>query len=217
MTVYYLPSCKYKAAHKDVSEKIQKYLREKKGVQVAGCCRVSQNLFEEGDIVLTNCSSCTIITNEVSPQANEMSIYEYLLKDEDFVWPDYHGERITVQDCYREIDKPATQRAVRECLKKMNMVPVELEENFEKTKFDGTFRYTPISASNLKLAPKFFNKLNDEYIEIIPADKQKEEMEKQVSQYTTDRVVVYCNSCLQGVLLGGANGIHLLDLICRDL
>ena len=48
-------------------------------------------------------------------------------------------------------------------------------------------------------------------------EKQKEELEKWVSQYTTDRVTVYCNSCLKGVQLGGADGVHILDLIARDL
>ncbi len=184
---------------------------------IAGCCRVSQDLFHQGDRVLTNCTSCAIITDEVSPQAEELSIYEYLLEDEDFVWPDYHGEKITVQDCYRSTHKPEMQKAIRECLKKMNMVPVEIEENYEKTKFDGIFRYQKISDSNLSLAPKYFGRLKDEYIEILPEDRQKEEMEKWVRQYKTGRVVVYCNSCLKGVLLGGANGIHILDLIARDL
>lgn len=217
MTTYYLPSCRYKAAHTESSQKIQNYLRTKEDLSIAGCCRVSQHLFHEGDTVLTNCTSCAIITDEVSPQANEISIYEYLLNDPTFVWPDYNGEEITVQDCYRSRHKPETQHAVRECLRRMNMVPVELEENYENTQFDGVFRYQEISESNLKLAPKYFTKLKNEYITVIPKDEQKAEMERWVSQYKTKRVVVYCNSCLTGVLLGGADGIHLLDLITRDL
>ena len=92
---------------------------------------------DDGDTVLTNCSSCAIITDEMSPQADEMSIYEYLLADESFPWPDYHGEVVTVQDCYRAAHKPAVQKAVRECLNRMNMRPAELEENYERTRFDG--------------------------------------------------------------------------------
>ncbi len=217
MTTYYLPSCRFKAGHKETSEKIQAYLRTKDDLVIAGCCRVSQGLFKEGDRVLTNCTSCAIITDEVSPQTKEISLYEYLLEDRDFKWPDYHGEAITVQDCYRSKHKPEMQKAIRKCLEKMNMVPVEIEENFEKTMFDGTFRYEPISASNLKLAPKYFEKLQKEYIEVLPVEQQKKELENWVSQYKTDRVTVYCNSCLKGVLLGGANGIHILDLIARDL
>ncbi len=217
MTTYYLPSCKFKAAHKETSEKIQAYLRKKEDHEIAGCCRVSQHLFKEGDVVLNNCTSCAIITDEQSPQAKEISIYEYLLEDEDFIWPDYHGEEITVQDCYRSRHKPRMQKAIRECLKRMNMIPVEIEENFEKTEFDGIYKYSDISASNLKLAPVYYSKMQEEYIQILPEEEVKKEMEKWVSQYKTKRVTVYCNSCLKGVLLGGADGIHILDLIARNL
>ncbi|MCR4951841.1 MAG: hypothetical protein K6A40_11010 [Solobacterium sp.] len=216
MTVYYLPSCKIKALHPSSSIAIQAYL-QKKGVVVTGCCRVSQDLFQEGDIVLNNCTSCAIITEESSPQTQGMSLYEYLLQDETFPWPDFHGEAITVQDCYRTVHKPQVQNAVRECLKKMNMVPVEIEENFEKTKFDGVYKYMPISQSNLTLAPKYFTKMKEEYIEVLPADQQKEIMSEWVKQYTTKKVCVYCNSCLKGVQLGGADGVHIVDLIASDL
>lgn len=216
MTVYYLPSCKYKAAHTESGLKIQKYLKEA-GAEICGCCRISQNLFGKDDIVLTNCSSCALITDEQSPQAKEISIYEYLLDDPAFPWPDHHGERITVQDCYRTINKPETQKAVRSCLQKMNMVPVEIEENYEKTRFDGTFRYLPISKSNLLLAPAVYQEMNKNYIEILPAEEQKKRLTEWVKQYTTSRVTVYCNSCLKGVLLGGADGIHILDLITAEL
>lgn len=217
MTVFYLPSCNFKAAHPEVSEKLQAYLRNKPDTEIAGCCRVSQDLFHEGDTVLTNCVSCAIITDEVSPQANEMSLYEYLLQDPLFPWPDHHGEKITVQDCYRTVHKPQVQKAVRECLLRMNMVPVEIEENYEKTRFDGPFRYTKMPSGNLKIAPVFFNKLNDEYIEVLPAEEQERIMKEWVRQYQTERVVVYCNSCLNGVKMGGANGVHLLDLAAENL
>lgn len=216
--IHYLPSCKIKALHQQASLKIQKYLADK-GVNVLGCCRIPQSHIQmkAGDTVLTNCTSCSIITNEHSPEVNETSLYEYLLNDETFPWHDFNGEKITVQDCYRSIDDPALQKAVRECLKRMNIVPVELEENFENTKFDGTFIYADISKSNLQLAPKYFTRFQNEMVRVIPADQQKQEMEEWVKQYTTDRVVCYCNGCLAGLELGGANAVHLVDLIAEGL
>ncbi len=217
MTVYYLPSCKYKELHALSSQKIRTYLRAKPDHVIADCCKKSQSLFHDGDTVLTNCSSCAIITDEASPQANEMSIYEYLLGDEAFPWPDYHGEAITVQDCYRAAHKPAVQKAVRECLNRMNMRPVELEENHARTRFDGIYKYRRISDANLALAPKQYGRIQKEFIDVQPEDVQKAQMSEWVKQYRTDRVAVYCNSCLKGVQLGGADGVHLLDLITADL
>lgn len=214
--IYYLPSCQYKANHAESSAKIQKYLRDT-GVTVVGCCRVSQNLFHEEDTVLSNCTSCARITDEQSPEVNNISIYEYLLTDKNFPWPNYNGEKITVQDCYRAVGKPNTQHAIRECLLKMNFTPIEIEENFEKTKFDGLFKYTNVSKSNLTLAPTYYSKLQDEFIVVKDEAEQKEEMQNWVSQYQTERVVCYCNACLKGLKLGGANAMHILDLITANL
>ena len=215
--IYYLPSCKYKAAHRDSNQKIQRYLAGKPDLEIVGCCRVSQHLFQAGDLILTNCTSCAAITDEASPQAREISVYEYLLEDPEFVWPDHQGEEITVQDCFRSIYKPQMMLAVRECLKRMNIVPVEIEENMERSRFDGTFQFSNVSESNLKLAPNFYTKIQDEYIDVIAPEEQKARMIAWVRQYKTNRIVAYCNSCLNGILLGGVNGVHLLDLITCNL
>ena len=47
--IYYLPSCKYKAAHRDSSQKIQRYLAGKPDLEIVGCCRVSQHLGSDID------------------------------------------------------------------------------------------------------------------------------------------------------------------------
>lgn len=216
--IHYLPSCKIKALHPEASLKLQRYL-SKKEINVLGCCRVisSHEQMKTDDTVITNCTSCAIITDEHNPQVNEISLYEYLLNDESFPWPDFHGEKITVQDCYRGIHKPEMQQAIRECLIKMNIVPVEIEENYEKTRFDGVFVFENVSKSNLQLAPDYFGRFQNEMVNVIPAEQQKEEMKQWVSQYRTDRVVCYCNSCLKGLKLGGANAVHMVDLLAEDL
>lgn len=214
--IHYLPSCKFKASHPETSSLLQTYLSNN-GVNVSGCCRLSQNQFGKGDTVLTNCTSCAIITDEQSPEVNEISVYEYLLNDSDFNWPNLNGEEISVQDCYRCVDKPEVQKAIRECLIKMNAVPVEIEENFEKTQFDGTYKYNNVSKSNLDLAPQYYTRLQNDYIKVKTIEEQIQEMKKWVEQYKTERVVCYCNSCLKGLKLGNANAIHILDVITRNL
>jgi hypothetical protein len=214
--IYYLPSCKVKANHAEASLKIRQYLNEH-GVEIIGCCRVSQNLFKPGDTVLTNCTNCALITDEVSPQANEISLYEYLAEDSSFLWPDFHGEKITVQDCWRARHKPTTQKAVRICLQKMNIIPVELEENFSKTKFCGTWLYSPMKDNNLKIAPNTFNDINDHYVQILDEEEKIRRMKEQVSKYTTSKVAVYCNACEKGARLGGADAVHMVELLASAL
>lgn len=213
--IYYLPSCKIKDLHKQESLIIQDYLRNK-GVNILGCCRVQKHdIYNEDDTIINNCTSCAIITDENEPRANEITLYEYVLNDETFPWYNFNKEKITVQDCFRANHKPHAQKAIRECLKKMNFEIVELDENYDKCKFDGPFEYTKPSISNLNLAPKYFNYFKDNYYKEIPQEEIEERMIEHCKKYTTNRVVVYCNSCLKGVKMGHAKGIHMVDLIAE--
>lgn len=214
--VHYLPSCKIKANHKDSSLKMQRYL-ENSGVTVEGCCRLSQANFNEDDTVITNCTSCAIITDEQSKDVKEISLYEYLLSDKNFKWPDYKGEKITIQDCYRTVHKPEVQKAVRECLLKMNFEIVEITENFDKCRFDGPFLYQNVSKNNLELAPDYYGRFQSDAVVLKTKEEIENIMKDWCNQYTTERVVCYCNSCLKGIQMGGANGIHLIDLLTTQL
>ena len=215
--IYYEPSCKVRTAHPESSLKMQCYLRNK-GIIVTGCCRPSQSFYKDGDTVLYNCTSCAIIVTEASPQVKSMSLYEYLLYDTSFPWPDFHGERITVQDCWRARLTPAVQLSVRKCMEKMNIEPVELEsENFHRTIFDGPFNLMHIAQRNLDIAPKTFSKLEDEISPITSQDEIKKRMAKQVAKYTTDRTVVYCSSCEKGIRMGGGNPVHIIELLTDNL
>ena len=146
-----------------------------------------------------------------------MSLWEYLLEDEAFPWPDYGGERITVQDCWRARKNAPLLDAVRECLRRMNMEPVELAENREKTEFDGVWRFQTFSPAQLNSAPKFFGEVQARYSTPLPEEEQVERMREWVKQYTTERVVTYCNACLRGVRMGGGNGVHLGALLAERL
>lgn len=212
--IYYLPSCKVKTRHKEASLKIQEYLNNN-GVEVLGCCKLSQEIFKKGDTVITNCTSCAIITDECSPNVKEISLYEYLLEENSFKWPNYNGENITVQDCLRTIHKPQLQLAVRSCLEKMNIKPIEIKDNFDKSRFDGLFCYRKMSDVNKKFAPVYFSEYEKEYVKKVEKDIGEEYMKEWCKQYTTDRIVVYCNSCLEGIKIGGANGVHLVELIAN--
>ena len=44
------------------------------------------------------CHNCSAIFEERHPEINSQSIWELILEDENFNYPNYHGEKITVQD-----------------------------------------------------------------------------------------------------------------------
>lgn len=214
---YYFPSCKFTAANPEVSRRLKKYLSAKPDIQVTGCCRVNQEQLTEEDTAVTICLSCAAITGEVSPETREISIWEYLLEDPEFPWPDYHGESMVIQDCWRARNLQTLQQAVRDCMERMNICLVELEENREATQFDGVWRFNPVQQGNLDIAPNYFGAVRDSGVILLPPEEQKQKMEEWCRQYTTERVVTYCNACLAGVRQGGVEGVHLMELMAERL
>ena len=211
----YFPSCNFTAAFPEVSKKLKSYLSTK-GVDIGTCCRLTQSKLTPNDNLITICFTCSAITSENNPETHQISIWEYLLSI-DFDWPDYHGEEMVLQDCFRARNKPEVYNAVRECLRRMNITIIELEENKDKTMFDGTWLYNPQIESNLKNAPIYFNDIQDNYTNIKTNEEQLNLMKQHVTLYKDKKVVDYCTACHKGILLGGGNAIHILELISKNL
>ena len=112
--------------------------------------------FPAGSTMVSLCHNCSAIFEERSPEIQRQSLWELILEDENFPYPNYGGEKITVQDCWRQKENRAEQDAVRELLRRMNFEVVELEENYARTKFCGYSLYQPQPPRNPKLAPKRF-------------------------------------------------------------
>lgn len=214
MFVYY-PSCNFTKSSPEGSKRIKDFLKERYGMKISGCCRPGHKSLTDEDTAVTICQSCSAIIRENVPESKEISLWEILDKDKDFPWPDFKGEKITIQDCWRARDKKSLHDAVRSIMKKMNIEIVELEENYEKSEFCGVFRYNPMREGNVKIAPKYFIDEMEGKLEFHTEEEQQKLMEEHSKLYTTERIVCYCNSCLRGVTQGGANGVHLIDLIMQ--
>ena len=213
----YFPSCNYTRASKECSDKIKEYLSKQEHVRVEGCCRPGHKKLTSEDIALTVCQTCSAIVREDS-EATDMSIFEWLDQDPNFVWPDYHGERMYIQDCYKARNKANALKAIRSVMKKMNIEIIELPNNYEKADYCGTFYYNKMLPANMKFAPKTFIDDASAKIDLKTPEEQEALMKEYCKQFDLNtRVVVYCNSCLRGLKMGGANGIHLMDLVVRDL
>ena len=212
----YFPSCNFTKASPQGTKKIREYLQQRYGVRVAGCCRPGHKTLEEGDIAVTNCQSCSAIIRENVPNVNEINIFQLLVNDEQFPWPDLGGESMTIQDCWRARNKPAVHEAVRAAMRKMNLNIVELAQNREDTPYCGVFRYNPMNPANLKIAPNYFGPGMEGQLQLCPPEEQQKRLEEHARQYTTARVAVYCNACLVGLNKAepatGVHGVHLLDL-----
>ena len=140
-------------------------------------------------------------------------MWELLDEDETFELPDYHGEAMYVQDCWRARDRVKEQDAVRSLMKKMNIQILEHSSNRENTQFCGVSLLRPAPPRNLRLAPERFVLGAKGKFEPHTPEEQKRLMEDYAADFKGRKVVTYCHYCYEGLKLGGADVCHLAQLM----
>lgn len=236
---YYIASCVFTSKYPQLSQKIQQYIKERYGMPIVRCCTPNYKLveftekmpedyrqawsyippcadFQPGDTVYSLCHNCSNIIEETHPGVRAVSIWELILKDDRFRFPDLAHIGATVQDCWRAKDRRDEQEAVREIMRKMNIDIVELPDNFEKTDFCGNSLYRPQPSRNPKVAPRHYvENAKGKFLPHTP-EEQKAIMEDYCRRFDTQTVVCYCHYCLEGLLLGGVKGVHIAQLLFGD-
>lgn len=210
----YFPSCNCTRQLPEVSTRIKAWLSGQ-GVEVTGCCRVSHDKLAVDAVPITICETCHIIISENHPELSPLSLWEFLDSAPDFPFPDYHSERITLQDCYRAKSRATEKRALRSLLRKMNVDVVELPGLEEELNFDGEWLWKPVSPANLRLAPARFAEIGRDVT--LKSDTEREEaLRSYCGRFETERVACCCNACLSGLEIGlGREGraVHMAQLL----
>ena len=93
MSRIFLPSCTMKRRYPHASSKIREYLEKTLDVVTVGCCKVVCNQIHEDDVVLI-CNDCAAIMEESSRARSIEFVWEIIDRDENFTFPDYHGEQM---------------------------------------------------------------------------------------------------------------------------
>ena len=237
MAEYYIASCVFTSQFPELSLRIQDYVRERFGLAVVRCCVPSYKLrefegkmpegrlreswsslpdsgaFTEGDRVWSLCHNCNNIIEEMHPGVRAASLWELIDSDPEFVFPDHRGERAYVQDCWRSRDRRGEQDAVRSLLSRMNIEILETEENRERTEFCGASLYRAQPPRNPRLAPKHYvDGAAGKFLPHTP-EEQKSLMRDCCRRFGGERVVCYCHYCLEGLRMGGADAVHLAQML----
>ena len=233
---FYVASCVFTEGAPALSRKIQAYVRRRFGLPIIRCCvdkykvaefeqRMPEDYraewraikhfehFPPGSTMVSICHNCSAIFEERHPDIHCESIWELILSDEKFHYPNHGGEPITVQDCWRSKENIAEQEAVREILRRMNFQVVELPENHERTKFCGYSLYQPQPPRNPALAPKRFLHGAKGLFQPHTDEQKRKLMQDHCAQITTETVAAYCHYCLRGLKLGGVKAFHLAELL----
>lgn len=210
----YFPSCTFSKLRPMCSNRVQLFLASM-GVVVSGCCRPGHKSLTAEDTAVTICETCSIIIRENCPDVKCISFSELMDSMSYFPFPDYHGEEITVQDCFRAWEREAERNAVRSLLRKMNFTVTELPGTEEERNFDGEWLLQPVLPSNRELAPKYFAEVEKKVRPQSPEEREAY-LKAYCERFTTGRVVCYCNHCLTGLGKGlpeGKKAVHIAELL----
>ena len=237
MAEYYIASCVFTSQFPELSRRIQDYVRDRFGFTVVRCCvpkyklrefeekmpegsfrecwssLPDSGLFSEGDRVYSLCHNCNNIIEEMHPGVRVRSLWELIDSDPAFSFPDYHGLKAYVQDCWRSRDRKDEQDAVRHLLGKMGIEVMEIAESRGQTSFCGASLYRAQPPRNPKLAPKHYVEgAAGKFIPHSP-EEQMVIMREYCRQFGHDKTVCYCHYCYEGLQIGGADASHLAQLL----
>lgn len=208
----YFPSCNFNAMCPETAKKIAAYLTPRMPETV--CCRLDKNAYAADDVGIYLCQACREVMTE-NLHVGTLSLWEYIDADESFRFPDYSGFKATVQDCWRDREHPEVHNAVRSLLRKMNVEFADIEgEAREKSRFCGDLHYEPQRPENIAIVEEYAAK--GEPLFKAPPEVMAQLMREQAEKITTEWVVTDCNRCTRTLRAGGANAVHLAELVFGD-
>ena len=204
MMRYYYPSCKFKIAFPEISEKIIKYLN-KKSIETKGCCRIDHRQLNEIDTGITICTNCSLILKEVS-KAHIYSLWEIIDQDKNFLLPRLNNSTCIIQHCAKADDN--IKKAVCSLIDKTG-ASYRISSHDDYCGFNFMQH---MSSENLKIAPKTFSALEKKVV-LLNEEQRREKITDLIKEYDGKQVIVYCNSCYKVLKENGANVIHIAELL----
>ncbi|MBQ7607078.1 MAG: hypothetical protein IJU76_03805 [Desulfovibrionaceae bacterium] len=216
MAHVFFPSCKAKADYPVASEKLKAYVNKKFDIDPIGCCRVHHKKLTPNDTALVVCNNCAAIIEESGNPGTLKFIWSVIDQDSDFPFPDYHGEPISIQDCWIAYEKRELQDTVRSLLKKMHLTVHELAEHHAETRFCGVNLLSPCTPSNAKLAPKRYVQNGAHMFTPCSETEQIARFQAHCAGISTEQVACYCKFCRDAINMGGKRGVHILQLLFPD-
>lgn len=208
----YFPSCNFNAMCPGTGKKIEAYLAPHMPKTV--CCRLDKNEYTPDDVGVYLCQACREVM-EGKLHVGTLTLWEYIDADESFVFPDYSGLKVTIQDCWRDREHPEIHSVVRRLLGKMNIEFVEIDgEAREKSIFCGDLHYEPRRAENIATVEEYAAK--GEPLFKAPPEVMARLMSEQAEKIKTEWAVTYCNRCTRTLKAGGAKAVHIAELLFGD-
>jgi len=189
--IYFNPGCALCIYKPDMEARILTHLR-KRYPDIAPhkiCCRHDPKITGEA-LILNVCAGCDRRFRSLYPGIRTISLWEVLDQADDFPYPDYKGQTISIHDACPVRDRPAVHDAIRSLLRKMNFNIVEAKRNRQKAPCCG-----------------------DDFYPDLPLPEVHAKMKSRAEEMPTEEVAVYCVSCIKAMHIGGKTPRYMIDLL----
>lgn len=191
MNYVYAPGCALMCYKPRLAERLAEWVTRRYGnaETLLRCCFHTPHL-EAGTCILTPCTTCDQRYRRLYPDCETRWLLEEMLGWEDFDFPDYGGEEMTLHDTCSGRSDERYLLTVRRLLERMNIRLREAERSGKKGRCCGQLLYGK-----------------------QPLEKVEAFMKSRADEMPCEQVVVYCASCIQAMFCGGKQPRFLLDLL----
>ena len=194
MKRFFAPGCALMLYKPHLSQLLHEVLIENLGniERLDLCCHNHPPLPDRAQVI-NICPGCDRRYRNNYPNSTTISLWEVLVQNDWFPFPDYDGKRMTISDACPTRNQARVHKAVRTLLDSMNIRLVEPERTGAKGVCCG-----------------------DSFWGVLPAEQVKETMIARAAEMPAEDVVVYCISCAKSMFIGGKRPRYLVDLLFEE-
>lgn len=192
MKTLFIPGCALREYKPELIARLTRFLMER-GIADEVCteCCKSDAPIEEGAAIIDCCPGCSSQFERRYPGSSIRALWQVLLET-DFPFPDYHGQKMSIQDSCRARNRYSQemQESARALCRKMNIELCEPKYTRDQVRCCGG------SAPDLETRRKMALRRAEDFPE--------------------KDVVVYCTGCARSLSMTAAAPRHLLDLLFEE-
>lgn len=134
-----------------LSDKLKEIIEDRYGkVDTMLECCFTKPFFEKGTHIITPCVTCALKYANMYSDCHVEFFLDVLAESNDFIFPDYGGVKMSIQDTCSSRIIPKTQATIRKLLEKMNITLVEPERSGIKAKCCGQTLYGKTDIDKVK-------------------------------------------------------------------
>ena len=191
---HFNPGCALSIYKPDTAQKLFELLRKEfNEISLHKICCHNNPKVPEGSVIINVCAGCDKRFRSLYEGVSTFSVWEFLDSADNFVFPDYSGLTMSIQDPCPVRPRTGIHNAVRSLLRKMNISIVETKHHGENSICCGDGLYPD-----------------------APIDIIHNQMKTRADSMPCEEVCVYCVSCIKSMHIGGKKPRYLVDLIMND-